>query len=570
MNRHQRRRLKKEKEVGQPFQQELINAIKIHKEKNYELAEEEYTKLLKKVPNDYETLRLLGVLYFDTLRMEEAYNCFQKAVQINPSRCEAYNNLGSLHIKNGNLELAEKCLLKSCKIKPKYIPALNNLAGLYINWLQPDPALKYAKKVVALDPNNPISNSQLGKALIFSGRLIEGTKILERLYEKSPQPEFRLNLATAYRENGEMEKSDQIVKEEFIRNFKDLNYFCLYAINKSNSLSNEHIKYYNDIIKSNAKKDPTILKNQIKLCETFYIYYRNHKDFDKSSEYLLKMNKLQFSMKNYNLKLEENFFKTMKDIFSNDLDFIPKKTGNIVPIFICGMPRSGTTLCEQILSSHSNVTGAGELNYLASLTGIVTSVQVEQEVQDKFKKNVYDNNFLQSVRQEYMKKLIERRENKELYISDKMPHNFVFIGLIKSIFPEAKIIYCKRDPIDNCFSLYAHKFVEMSHLYSYDQITLAKYYTLHSDLMNFWLNKYENQIYVLDNEELIKNQEKISKEIVNFCGLDWEEQCLRFYETKRQVRTASIDQVRQPLNNKSIGAWKNYKSSLTELIKQLH
>ena len=113
MNRHQRRKLKKEQQVNQPFQQELIDIIKIHSSHNYDLAEKEYNKLLQKIPNDYETVRHLGILYFDTKKLEQAYNCFQKAIKINPSRCEAYNNLGFIHIKNGNLELAETCLKKS-------------------------------------------------------------------------------------------------------------------------------------------------------------------------------------------------------------------------------------------------------------------------------------------------------------------------------------------------------------------------------------------------------------------------------------------------------------------------
>ena len=569
MNRHQRRKQKKEQQVNQPFQQELINIIKIHSSKDYDLAEKEYNKLLQKIPNDYETVRHLGILYFDTKKLEQAYNCFQKAIKINPSRCEAYNNLGFIHIKNGNLELAETCLKKSYEINPKYIPTLNNLVGLYISYQAPDTALKYAKKVIILEPENPISNSQHAKALIHNGRLNEAIKILEELYKRFPQPSFRMDLSSAYRENGDIEKSDQIVREEFQKNFKILDFFALYAIDKSNSITNEQIKYYEDMVNSDANGERSVIRDQIKLCETFYIYYKNSKNIEKSAKYLLKMNQLQFALKKYDLKLEKKFFETIKNIFSKDLDFNLNKTGNIVPIFICGMPRSGTTLCEQILSSHSNVTGAGELNFLANLTGIGTSVQVKAEILDEFKKNIFDKDFLLNLRQEYMSKLLNRRENKNQYICDKMPHNFVFIGLIRTIFPEAKIVYCKRDPMDNCFSLYAHKFLEMSHQYSYDQKTLAKYYALHAELMSFWLKKYGNDIFVLDNEELINNQEKISRQIITFCGLEWEEKCLKFYETKRQVRTASIDQVRKPLNNKSIGAWKSYEYSLTELINQL-
>ena len=569
MNRHQRRKQQKEQKVQQPHQQELVNIINIHSSQNFDLAEKEYHKLLQKIPNDYETVRHLGILYFDTKRMEQAYNCFQQAIKIDPRRCEAYNNLGFIHLKNDNLELAEKCLKKSYEIKQKYIPTLNNLVGLYINNQDPESALKFAKKVMSLDIKNPISNSQYAKALIVSGHLNEAIKILEELYRKFPQPPYRMNLASAYRENGDLEKSDQIIKEEFKKNFKNLDFFTLYAINKSSTLSNEHIQYYEEMVSRDAKGDRLIVKDQIKLCETFYLYYKNKKELKKSSKYLLKMNQLQFGLKKFDLQLEKKFFERMQSVFSKQLNFKVSKTGNIVPIFICGMPRSGTTLCEQILSSHSNVTGAGELNFLPTLSGIGTSAQVPKETLDKFSENMLDENFLLNLRKEYIGKLISRRENKNNYICDKMPHNFVFIGLIRTIFPEAKIIYCKRDPMDNCFSLYAHKFLELSHQYSYDQNTLAQYYKLHTELMNFWIKKYKNNIFTLDNEDLVNNQEKISKEILNFCELPWEDQCLKFYETKRQVRTASIDQVRKPLNNKSIGAWKKYESSLTELISQI-
>ena len=151
-----------------------------------------------------------------------------------------------------------------------------------------------------------------------------------------------------------------------------------------------------------------------------------------------------------------------------------------------------------------------------------------------------------------------------------MPHNFIFIGLIKLILPEAKIIYCKRDPIDNCFSLYSHKFVEVSHQYSYNQKMLGEYYKLHQDLMRFWLKGYGKSIYVLDNEELVNKQESISKELISFCNLEWEKQCLDFHKNKRQVRTASIEQVRKPINNKSIGAWKKYENYLSEMLLELN
>ena len=275
-------------------------------------------------------------------------------------------------------------------------------------------------------------------------------------------------------------------------------------------------------------------------------------------------------MKEFDLKHEKQFFEKLKTIFSKKLDFIcEERVKSQIPVFVCGMPRSGTTLCEQILSSHSKVTGAGELDFLTEVTD-TRLIQPTKEQIKHFEKFLKSKSSLKSARDKYLEKLAKRDKNNALYICDKMPHNFLFIGLIKLILPEAKIIYCKRDLMDNCFSLYSHKFIDVSHQYSYNQKMLVEYYKLHQDLMEFWLKDHSNDIFVLDNEELVNNQETVTKKLINFCELDWEKQCLEFHKNKRQVRTASIEQVRKPMNNKSIGAWKKYENYLSEMIAELN
>ena len=137
------------------------------------------------------------------------------------------------------------------------------------------------------------------------------------------------------------------------------------------------------------------------------------------------------------------------------------------------MPRSGTTLCEQILSSHSQVEGAGELSYLAEMSGINAIISPEDIDLEKFEEVIKNKDVSLKTRENYLDALESHGENSPKYICDKMPHNYVLIGLIKFLFPEAKIIYCKRAPIDNCFSLYSHKFTELSHQYSYNQIEMG-------------------------------------------------------------------------------------------------
>jgi len=273
-------------------------------------------------------------------------------------------------------------------------------------------------------------------------------------------------------------------------------------------------------------------------------------------------------MREFDIEKEVLLFSKVKNM-TEGLNFkIQNNNKKIKPIFICGMPRSGTTLCEQILSSHSKISGAGELSELTELSGIGNLIQADTEKVIELENNLKNKSFIQNIRGNYLRFLTKYSNDENVYVTDKMPHNFIFIGLIKLIFPDAKIIYCKRDPIDNCFSLYTHKFIEMSHQYSYNQIMLGSYYLLHQDLMSHWLNKFQD-IFVLDNEELVNNQESVSKELIDYCGLDWEEECLSFYNTKRQVRTASIEQVRKPMNKNSIGAWKKYKKYLPELISTL-
>ena len=564
MNRHERRKQKKNNKLYQTVNPDLVEGIKHHTNKSYAEAEALYHKVLLSEPANYEALRHLGILNQDLKEYEKAYNYFIKAIQINPNGFQALSNLATIHMQNKNYNLAYKCLHKSFKINSTYVPTINNLAGYYHKMNDAKNAIEFSLKSLEIQPGSALAQNQYAKALIINSQPDDAIDLLEKLNNDYPDnDDFKVNLSSAYREMGEFEKANQISAEGFKKDYKNVSYLLGYTKDKKNKLSDNQLNYYDDLLENkNINYDDKAV-----ICHSFFEYFKNQKNYKKAGSYLVKGNNAQYAFKEFEMDLERDFFEKLKIIFSKKREFsINKKIKKQIPIFICGMPRSGTTLCEQILSSHSRISGAGELNYLTEVSNINRVLQPSNEQIKSFEMTLSSKINLKTSRTKYLEKLALKDNDNSTYICDKMPHNFIFIGLIRLILPEAKIIYCKRNPLDNCFSLYSHKFIELSHQYSYNQDVLAEYYKLHEELMKFWFEQESGDIFVLDNEELVNNQEKISKELIDFCELDWESKCLEFHKTKRQVRTASIEQVRQPMNKNSIGAWKKYENHLKVLV----
>ena len=232
------------------------------------------------------------------------------------------------------------------------------------------------------------------------------------------------------------------------------------------------------------------------------------------------------------------------------------------------MPRSGTTLVEQIISSHSKVFGAGELPYLSKI--LSKNFFNKSELSKEKVRNILteNNEEIDRISNEYLD-YIDKFNTKENNITDKAPLNFRWIGFIKVLFPNSKIIHCTRNPKDNCLSLFKNIF-EGGLNFSYDQKTLGTFYNLYSDLMIFWNQKFSSFIHEANYEKILSNQLEESKKIIEFCGLDWEEECLNFHENKAPIKTMSTAQARKPLYKSSLNSYEKfspYLETLNETIK---
>ena len=230
------------------------------------------------------------------------------------------------------------------------------------------------------------------------------------------------------------------------------------------------------------------------------------------------------------------------------------------PIFILGMPRSGTSLVEQIISSHEQVNGLGELKILSQCISLV--------VNNKSPDAPLSDAMFDSIRKNYMN-YISKINISEKIFTDKMPANFRYIGFILSAFPEAKIVHLKRDARATCWSIYKRLFSDNGYGWSYDLDDLVKYFSFYSDLMSFWHERFPDQIYDICYEDLTTNQEEETRKLLEYCDLDWDENCLNFHSNKRPVKTASALQVRKKMYQGSSEAWKKYEAYLQPLIKGL-
>ncbi|MBK1671000.1 hypothetical protein CKO28_23620 [Rhodovibrio sodomensis] len=239
------------------------------------------------------------------------------------------------------------------------------------------------------------------------------------------------------------------------------------------------------------------------------------------------------------------------------------------PVFIVGMPRSGTTLTEQIISSHPLAFGAGELPKVPEMVGQVTREVNEAGYRVGFPgwTQVVEDGTYAQLAQAYLD-YIDELNAEALRVTDKMPHNFMNVGLIATMFPDAAIIHVQRDPVDNCLSCFQQNFA-MPHTYSTNLADLGHHYREYRRLMAHWRAVLGDRMYEVRYEDLVADQERVSRELIDFVGLEWDDACLAFNEQKRSVKTASVWQVRQPIYNSSVKKWKMYEGYIDELLESL-
>ena len=262
----------------------------------------------------------------------------------------------------------------------------------------------------------------------------------------------------------------------------------------------------------------------------------------------------------YDIKDDFNIFKKIKNcyptIFSKSLEMIESST-HIKPVFILGMPRSGTTLVEQIISSHFQVTGAGELEYLSRF-GLDLSLG----------RTPINRESLIEVKERYLRHLATHANGNPM-VTDKMPQNFYFIGLIYAIFPQAKIVHVNRDPAAVCWANYTKLFARDGIGYSYCLKDVVNYYKLYKNLMNFWETTFGNKIYNLKYELLTTDQDNETRKLIDYLELKWDQNCLEPENNGRIVSTSSNAQVRKKMYRGSSEAWRVYQPFLRGALDEL-
>lgn len=324
-----------------------------------------------------------------------------------------------------------------------------------------------------------------------------------------------------------------------------------------------HLNILRDLRNNNSLQD----KNKKFIFFALSKAYEDLKDYRQSFENLKLGNKLRKNELDYSSDIIKNQFYSIKSAFENGLNqknFDIKEKSKL-PVHIVGLPRSGTTLLEQIISSHSKVYSMAESLVFPSLI----KRYFPSNDPEKFKNELININqkIVFKFREEYFKE--QFKNTKKDIITDKLPFNFIFLGLINKIIPESKIIHIKRNARDTCISILKNYFIGKNINFAYDEKDIVDYFFQYQDLMKFWKNKCSDQFLEIDYEDLINNFDFSIKKVLNFVNLDYESNLEKFYQNKSSVFSLSLAQVRMPIYKTSIKNWKNFEPYLSEEFKKL-
>ena len=462
-------------------------------------------------------------------QMQEALDAIDTLTKDYPNEALLYNICGACYAGLGQLDTAVKSYEQALAIKPDYSEVHNNLGIVLKEFGRLEDAVKSFEKALAIKPDYSEAHNNLGVTLKELGQLDEAVKCYEKALTLQPDyAEAHHNLSTIKKYTA---RDPQITQMQSILSNGDLSQ-----------------------------------SDRIHLCFALAKVYEDLGKQDELFKFLHEGNRLRKQELNYSLNMDQITYSVVKKLFSPSPSVVEKslsyETSTIRPVFIVGMPRSGTSLVEQIIASHHAVHGAGELNTLGSLMDPIV-----QDHSNNDKNGLSEKSFL-SIRQQYLDSL-SRFNVPEKVITDKMPMNFRWIGFILTAFPEAKIVHLKRDAMAICWSNYKILFNSRGLGFPYNMDDLARFYGLYTELMAFWHQLYSDKIYDICYEDLTTNQVEETRKLLEYCELDWDENCLEFHTSKRAIKTASSVQVRQKMYQGSSEAWKEHEAYLQPLIKAL-
>jgi len=472
----------------------------------------------------------LGNLLAQTGRSAEAEKAFRGAIAAKPDFAEAYLNLSNLLRDQRRFGDALALLEKLVKVAPKYDLAHNNLGNLYRDLDRLEEAEASYRRSTELNPGYALAWVNLGTVLNHLGRKADSVAALKRAIEIAPRyGEPYMQLATTMK----LPLDAPVVKS---------------------------MRFYFE--------EPSVaLRDKMHLAFALGRVLDENGQYDLAMRYFAEGNRIKRASLDFSIANEEGYVGRIAARFTKE--FLVKaprsKVSDETPVFIVGMMRSGSTLMEQILASHPQVAGADELQWIPEIvrgfkspSGLAFPDWIATVTADD----------LTRMGEAYIDRLRTRFGPGPLRITDKLPGNFLFVGLIHLMLPKARIIHMIRDPYDTCLSIYATLFADL-HYYSYDMRELGRFYQLYAQLMRHWEQALPGKVYHQRYEDLVSNPEASVRKVLDYCGLPFDPKCLEFHKTERRVRTASSQQVREQLHARSIGRWRNYEKHLGEWKQML-
>lgn len=556
---------------GNQITQEQLTRLKkaeyAFSKQDYKTSEGEYRKLLLenlKLPEVYSQLAWICAM---TNRLDEAKSLWEISLKLSPNYVNALLGLGDVYKYERDFNQAILVLKQVVALQPDHAMAYLSISYSNMqlgNYLESE---KACLKALKIEPNFTQAQDYLGEIYNAKGEVDKAKKHFEQQINDNRQNIKALySLGNLLKSQGDMALSASYYKKSLMINplFSQA-HFTYASVHKYENVDDEHIKMMLDILSKGNLDEASKIHLSFALAKA----YEDAQSYTKAFTFLKKGNDLRFRKFNYKIESDEKFINNIIRIFNKGSieahQVSQQQTDK--PIFIVGMPRSGTSLVERIISTHSKVFGAGELDYFFKLG---TNDLISQESNFLYKKlESYPKDIFKNIGDTYLSQ-ISKINPEAKHITDKLPFNMLLVGLIKTVFPNAIIIHCNREPIDNCLSIYKKNFATDNYRFAYNLETLGKFHNLYKTLMQHWQDTFPNSVYQVHYEKLVSNPEQEIRDLIQACGLEWQETCLEFNKNKTIVKTASAAQVIKPIYKSSVKLWKHYEGNLAPLLNALN